>query len=144
MLNLESCTKLIQDHTMLTAQTHTHRICTVCALELKHQRWKHYWSLNLSSLTNHSEHEVISICKWIAFAAAWSENVNLSLDHTSGHITYHDIIAFNQKLGVKGPWNLKRLCNFPGGNFDLKAAKRRTYIQKKYEVVFQSFITYEM
>lgn len=40
-----------------------------------------------------------------------------------GNITYHDIIAFNQELSVKGPRNFKRLCNFSGGNLDLRIKK---------------------
>lgn len=35
-------------------------------------------------------------------------------------ITYHNIIAFHQKLSVKWPWNLKRLRNFLCSSLHLK------------------------
>lgn len=37
----------------------------------------------------------------------------------SGNITYHDIIAFNQELSVKGTRNFKCLRNFPSSNLNL-------------------------
>lgn len=39
---------------------------------------------------------------------------------SQGNITYHDIIAFNQKLSVKGSRDFKSLRNFSGGNLDLE------------------------
>lgn len=39
--------------------------------------------------------------------------------HTQRY-TYHDIIAFNQKLSVKWPRNFKCVRDFSGGNFNLK------------------------
>lgn len=48
--------------------------------------------------------------------------VKITISHLaipSGIITYHDIIAFNQKLSVKGSRNFKRPCNFPSGNLNL-------------------------
>lgn len=36
------------------------------------------------------------------------------------HITYHDIIALNQKLSVKGSRDFKGLRDFSGGNLDLE------------------------
>ena len=43
---------------------------------------------------------------------------------TLWNITYHDIIAFNQKLSVKGPRNFKSLRNFPGGSLNLSAREK--------------------
>lgn len=37
-----------------------------------------------------------------------------------GNITYHDIIALNQKLSVKGSRDFKSLRDFSGGNLDLE------------------------
>lgn len=49
----------------------------------------------------------------------------------SGNITYHDIIAFNQKLSIKGSRNFKRLCNFPNGNLNLDEGKKKKKCNKK-------------
>lgn len=37
-----------------------------------------------------------------------------------GNVTYHDIIALNQKLSVKGSRDFKSLRDFSGGNLDLE------------------------
>lgn len=49
----------------------------------------------------------------------------------SENITYHNIVAFNQKLSVEGTRNFKRLRNFPGGNLNLndKGKKENKIIQ---------------
>lgn len=39
---------------------------------------------------------------------------------SQGNITYHDIIALNQKLSVKGSRDFKSLRDFSGGNLDLE------------------------
>lgn len=59
-----------------------------------------------------------------------------------GNITYHDIIALNQKLSVKGSRDFKSLRDFSGGNLDLEVGgggkeMGRTCIthQKTQEVV---------
>lgn len=49
----------------------------------------------------------------------------------SGNITYHHIIAFNQKLSVKRPRNFKRLCNFPNSNLNLNDKGRKEMQHKK-------------
>ena len=41
-------------------------------------------------------------------------------------ITYHDIIAFHQELGVKGARNLKGLSDFPSGILHLMR-RRKTH-----------------
>lgn len=49
-------------------------------------------------------------------------------------ITYHDVVAFHQKLSVKWPWNLERLRNFPCGGFHLKNGREKDYKKKKKNV----------
>lgn len=57
---------------------------------------------------------------------------------TRAAITYHDIVAFHQKLSVKRPWNLKRLCNFPCGGLHLKIAKgKKNDYRKSSEAISQ-------
>lgn len=69
------------------------------------------------------QHKLFSVCERIAFAVTRFENTHLSFCHTLGNNTYHDIIAFNQKLSVKGPRNFKCLCDFSGGSLNLRAMK---------------------
>lgn len=56
------------------------------------------------------------------------------LSHTLRNITYHDIIAFDQKLGVKGPRNFKCLGNFAGGSLHLKAMEKENQTHTKIYV----------
>lgn len=70
--------------------------------------------------------KVISICEQIAFAPTRGEKVNLS-------ITYHDIIAFNQKLSVEGSRYFKCLCNFAGCSLNLRAMEKENRHVQTYD-----------
>lgn len=111
-------------HTVQMASVYIHFYCT-CAVAETSKLKATTLIIKAIQLWN-----IILNTRWFQFASELhllQPGVKMSIYHLvipPGNITYHDIIAFYQKLSVKGPRNFKCLRDFPGGNLNLRAMRK--------------------